>query len=68
MAPDGFTCNITIKTMAKPTEHESTDGGTPNTIITVKICNGKRFFNAPPFPSINSIARARANAFSKWEK
>jgi hypothetical protein len=54
--------------MAKPTEHEATDGGTPNTIITVKLCNGKRFLNAPPFPSINSIARARANAFNKWEK
>jgi hypothetical protein len=52
----------------KSTEHEATDGVTPNTIITVKLCNGKRFFNAPPFPSINRIVRAGANAFNKWGK
>jgi hypothetical protein len=36
--------------------------------LVVTICNGKKIFRAPPFPSINASVRNRANAFNRWEK
>jgi hypothetical protein len=50
--------------MAKPTDPNDS----PNKAnLVVTICNGKKIFRAPPFPSINSSARNRANTFNRWE-
>jgi hypothetical protein len=63
MAPVGRTC--TQMTMAKPTEPDDvlTKGN-----LSVLLCNGTEGFHFPAFPSINASARARANAFTCWEK
>jgi hypothetical protein len=63
MAPLGLTC--TKETMAKPTE----PNGSPNKAnLVVTICNGKKIFRTPTFPSINASAWNRANDFNRWEK
>jgi hypothetical protein len=63
MEPLGRTC--TTETMAKLTDPNNS----PNKAnLVVTICNGKRIFRAPPFPSINASTRNRANTFNRWEK